>query len=253
MAAMKNTAKIDSTAKEEAQGLLKAVQRERDRLLALVDSIADEVSFDDTEKKFTLANLSALRESSFGFTDEIDVEKLAESHPQIRIALESIFPVLQEAIQEARRIQMALRPPVLDDLGILGTIRWFCRQFQSAHSHIHIRQEINIEESGVPDSLKTVIFRVLQEAMNNIAKHSKADRVDLLLRKIDGAIELRIQDYGQGVNLKKAYSRVGATRGSGLDSMRRTTELSGGSFSIESRKGVGTIIRATWPIERLSP
>jgi len=76
---MKNKAEIDNTAKEETQRLLNAVQHERDRLLALVNSIADEVWFADTEKKFTLANPSALREFGFGFTDEIDVEKLAES------------------------------------------------------------------------------------------------------------------------------------------------------------------------------
>ncbi len=250
---MKNKAEIHNTAKEETQRLLKAVQHERDRLLALVNSIADEVSFADTEKEFTLANPSALRGFGFAFTDEIDVEKLAESHPQVKAALESIFPVLQEAIQEARRIPMALRPPLLDDIGILPTINWFCRQFQATSSHIRIKQEINIKESEVPDSLKTVIFRVLQEAMNNIAKHSKADRVNLSLRKMDGVIELGIQDNGQGFNPGEARFRAGTTRGLGLDSMKERTELSGGSFSIESSKGTGTVIRATWPIKQLCP
>jgi signal transduction histidine kinase len=62
-----------------------------------------------------------------------------------------------------------------------------------------------------------------------------------------------IQDYGQGFDPGKASSRVGTTRGLGLESMRERTELSGGSFSIESSKETGTIIRATWPIEQLSP
>jgi signal transduction histidine kinase len=84
--------------------------------------------------------------------------------------------------------------------------------------------------------------------MNNIAKHSKADRVNLLLRKIDEAIELGIQDNGQGFHLEKAYSRKGTVRGLGLDSMRERVELSGGSFSIEASKGAGTAIRASWPL-----
>jgi len=187
------------------------------------------------------------------FTVEDAIAKASETYPQTKATLGRILPVLQEAIEEARRIQMALRPSMLDDLGILTTIGWFCRQFESTYSHIHVGQEINIKESEVPDSLKIVIFRVLQEAMNNIARHSKADRVNVLFRKMAGAIELMIQDYGQGFDPGKASSRVGTTRGLGLESMRERTELSGGSFSIESSKETGTIIRATWPIEQLSP
>jgi signal transduction histidine kinase len=181
------------------------------------------------------------------------IMEVGETHPKTSGALESFSQVLQETIQETRRIQMALRPSILDDLGISATIGWFLRQFESTYSHIRIAQEINIEESEVPAALKIVIFRVLQEAMNNITKHSKTDRVNVLLRKMDEEIELRIQDYGQGFDPGKAGSRVGTTRGLGLDSMKERTELSGGSFSIESSEGAGTVIRATWPIGQLSP
>ncbi len=186
------------------------------------------------------------------FKVEDVITKVGENRPETRAALGSILPMLQEVIQEARRIQMALRPSILDDIGILATISWFCREFESIHSHINIRQEINIEESKVPDSLKTVIYRVLQEAMNNIAKHSKADRINLLLRKMDGAIELGIEDNGEGFDPEEALARIGTNRGFGLSSMRERTELSGGSFSIKSSKGAGTVIRAMWPIEQLS-
>jgi signal transduction histidine kinase len=178
--------------------------------------------------------------------------KVGDAHPKTRAALENILPVLQDTIQEARRIQMALRPAILDDLGIVTTIGWLCRQFESTYSHIRINQEIDIEESDVPDSLKIVLFRVLQEAMNNIGKHSKATRVSVSFRKLSGAIELGIQDEGQGFDPEKAGSRPGATRGLGLDSMRERTKLSGGTFSIESKEGTGTVIRATWPIEHPS-
>jgi PAS domain S-box-containing protein len=186
------------------------------------------------------------------FKVENIITKIGENRPQTRAALGSILPMLQEVIQEARRIQMALRPSILDDLGILATISWFCREFESTYSHINIRQEINIEESEVPDSLKTVIYRVLQEAMNNIAKHSKADRINLLLRKMDGAIELGIEDNGEGFDPEEALARIGTNRGLGLSSMRERAELSGGSFSIKSSKGAGTVIKAMWPIGQLS-
>jgi PAS domain S-box-containing protein len=189
---------------------------------------------------------AALAATKFKVEDVIT--KVGENRPETRAALGSILPMLQEVIQEARRIQMALRPSILDDLGILATISWFCREFESIHSHINIRQEINIEESKVSDSLKTVIYRVLQEALNNIAKHSKADLIHLSLQKTDDTIELAIQDNGQGFNLMEVLSVEGSKRGLGLTSMRERTELSGGTFVIESTAGKGTTIRAEWPI-----
>ncbi len=182
------------------------------------------------------------------FKVESALEEMDNGNPKVRDALESLIPILQGTIEEARRIQMSLRPSILDDLGVLTTIGWFCRQFESTYPHIRIRQEIDIQEREVPESLKIVIYRLLQEALNNIAKHSKASVVLLFLRRAENGMELVIRDSGQGFDLEEAYSRKGTAKGLGLDSMRERAELSGGSFSIESRKGAGTVIRATWPL-----
>jgi len=163
-------------------------------------------------------------------------------------SLETIIPLIQESIEEVRRIQMDLRPSTLDDLGILATTDWFCREFEKIYSTIHIEKLINIHENEVPAHLRTAIFRVMQEALNNIAKHSKADLVHLSLQKTDGTIELAIQDNGQGFNLMEVLSVEGSKRGLGLTSMRERTELSGGSFVVESTRGRGTVIRALWPM-----
>jgi PAS domain S-box-containing protein len=178
---------------------------------------------------------------------EDTLKQTGDNNPQ-KAALESVRSLTQETIEEARRIQMALRPTLLDDLGILATIRWFCRQFESTYSSIRIKQEIDCQEHEVSDLLKTVIFRVMQEALNNTAKHSKADLVSILLRKINLSIELVIRDNGQGFDLSETQSRKGTTRGLGLTSMRERTELSGGSFNCESIRGKGTTIRASWPL-----
>ena len=158
------------------------------------------------------------------------------------VSIESIISLAQNGIEESRRIQMDLRPSILDDLGILATLSWFTREFQKVYSHISIEKGIDIQENEVPDSLKIALFRVMQEAMNNIAKHSKADRVRLSLRKIEDRIELSIEDNGVGFDLENYR------KGLGLTSMRERTELSGGSFAIESTPGKGTVIKASWPI-----
>ena len=93
-----------------------------------------------------------------------------------------------------------------------------------------------------------VLYRLTQEAMNNIAKHSQADLVRLSLRKQGAQIEWVIEDNGMGFDLEKILSSEGSKRGLGLSSMRERTELSGGKFMIESTQGKGTTIRASWTL-----
>lgn len=174
------------------------------------------------------------------------VESFFKQMPELSKA---IFSMLGEAMNESRRIQMDLHPSTLDDLGIGPTLSWFCRRFQTTYSHIQIEQEVGIEESEVPKSLKTVIYRITQEALNNIAKHSKAGCVCLSLRKIDNKIELTIQDNGQGFDVTETHTIDGSRKGLGLTSMRERADLSGGCCKIESILGKGTVIRASWPTE----
>jgi PAS domain S-box-containing protein len=161
--------------------------------------------------------------------------------------MEDLILFIQRASEEARRIQSALHPALLDDLGILATINWFSREFQKTYSGIRIENQINIQENDIPDPVKIVIYRITQEALNNIANHSKADLVHFSLRKKD-RIELLIRDNGQGFKLDEKLSLDGSRRGIGLSSMRERAQLSGGSFEIESTIGKGTIVRATWPL-----
>ena len=181
------------------------------------------------------------------------VEQIEKTPKAATESLNTIVPVIQEAIEECRRIQMDLRPSMLDDLGLLPTLSWFFRRFETIYSGIRIEQEIGIEELEIPGHLRTVIYRVIQEAMNNITKHSQADFVYLSLRKLDDKLELTMQDNGRGFDLEKAYSQESRSRGLGLSSMRERVELSFGSFAIESSEGKGTIIRAFWPIKQRSP
>ena len=164
--------------------------------------------------------------------------------------LEAIVTLTQDAVEEVRKITMDLRPSTLDDLGILATVNWFSREFQKIYSSIRVKTDINLEEKDVPESLKIVIYRVLQEALNNVAKHSKANTVSVKLSMTDGCIELIVQDYGEGFELDEALSADASERGFGLGIMRERTEFSDGTFAIDSAKGRGTIVRASWPTER---
>jgi PAS domain S-box-containing protein len=162
--------------------------------------------------------------------------------------LEAVIPVIQESVREIRRIQMNLRPAILDDLGILATISWFCREFEASRQGIQIKKQIDVQEDEIPEPLKMAIYRIMQEGLTNITKHSGASLVHLSFRKTDGRIELSIQDNGQGFDLQEAHSSEDSRRGLGLVSMRERAEHSGGSFSIESAKGKGTRIEVRWNV-----
>jgi len=182
-------------------------------------------------------------------TVKLRVEKiLTQLGKEIATPLEDILPIIKVGIEETRRIQMNLRPALLDDLGILATLNWFCREFQKAHPAIRIETKIQIQEDEIPNSVKTVIYRVTQEALNNISKHSKANLINLTFQKTEDTINFIIRDHGQGFDLDEAFSLKNSERGLGLAGMKERTHLSGGSFLIESTKGVGTTIRASWPV-----
>ena len=159
----------------------------------------------------------------------------------------SIISKLQDAIEEVRRISMDLRPSILDDLGILATLGWFCREFQSVYRGIRVELRIEVQEADIPVPLKVVIFRIVQEALNNVAKYSGTDTVQIGLKKTSHAIELDIADNGIGFDLSEIAAKRGVgLGGTGLVSMRERAEYSGGHFTLKSNKGQGTCIRILW-------
>jgi signal transduction histidine kinase len=161
--------------------------------------------------------------------------------------LEDITPLIQATVDETRRIAMGLRPSTLDDIGISETIYWFCQHYESIYKNIRILKLIEVEEDQIPETLKTVIFRVLQESLNNVAKHSGADRVQLSLRQQDQTVELIVEDNGSGFDYEKPLPRNAAGEGFGLAGMRERVDLAGGIFTIQSTPGQGTRICAVWP------
>jgi PAS domain S-box-containing protein len=162
--------------------------------------------------------------------------------------LEQFVPILQRSIEETRSIYMGLRPSMLDSVGLLATLEWLRQECMKLYPERHIELEVGIAEEEIPENLRVNIFRIAQEALNNIAKHSGAEWVDIWLSKNGRGIELVVSDDGVGMDLDIIMQTVTA-KSLGLTSMRERAELTGGSFSIESTPGEGATIRASWPIE----
>ncbi|MBF0529363.1 MAG: PocR ligand-binding domain-containing protein [Deltaproteobacteria bacterium] len=177
------------------------------------------------------------------------VDSVLPSLPNNTPAQESLraaSSTLKDVINEVRRMQTELRPQVLDDLGIVATVNWFCREYQKIYSRIIVEKNIKISENAIPAKLKPVIYRIMQEAMNNVAKHSQATRVTLGLRQKAGKITLSIQDDGLGFNAARILANQDRQYGLGLDSMRERADLSGGRLTIKSLVNKGTVVRVSW-------
>ena len=187
----------------------------------------------------TLSAIKAWVESALLHMNGDDSTELAGS-------LERVVTLVQGAVGEVRGITKRLRPSTIDDLGILTTISSLCHEYEALLPGVTIGKRIDIEEDDVPDPLKIVIYRILQEAMNNISKHSDAESVQIGLAATNGRIELSIDDDGVGFDVERAAAQAQSEKGFGLTSMRERTELSGGAFTIRAEEGNGTSIRASW-------
>jgi signal transduction histidine kinase len=212
-----------------ASQLLRAQEDERKRIsMEMHDSIGSSLS----AVKFCVEN-AAVR---------------LDKNDEVRETFRTLSRSIEQAIDESRRIMTDLRPSILDDLGIIATIGWFCRRCERIYSGIRVMHDIRIEEVQVPENLKIIIFRIMQEAMNNSAKHSRASEISLSLRLQSEFIELHISDNGVGFNPAEVASK-GQCAKFGLTSMRERAEYSGGKFGLRSTQGAGTTISASWKVE----
>jgi signal transduction histidine kinase len=147
-------------------------------------------------------------------------------------------------LDATRRIASNLRPALLDDLGLCATLSWLCRRMGESYPTTSFVSDCTIDEEALDDDLRTAVFRICQEGVNNAVRHSGATEVTLRLTSellpAAGAIALEISDNGFGFDVTRA-------EGLGLMGMRERAEHSGGRLRIDSREGRGTTISVTWP------
>jgi len=163
--------------------------------------------------------------------------------------LASTVSLLQAAIEDVTRIATGLRPPMLDDRGLVPTIAWFCREFERLNPAIAVAEEIAVQEDDLPEPLKIVIYRIIEAAFASIARYENVDRIGLGLQLAGGAMTLTIEDASQD-------SRYAAMAQHDTESdlqlrfgeAQERTTLSGGSFTIARKNAGGITLRASWPV-----
>lgn len=152
-------------------------------------------------------------------------------------------------VDRVRMMQDAMYPAALQDFGPLVALDAFINTYKQIYPGLDVNKVILIRDSDIPESLGTILFRIVQEALYNAAKHSNCDSVSVALEKRDHRLRLAIRDDGKGFDLSATSPKPNTLSGLGLPSMRERTEISGGSFSIHSSPGKGTFIQIEWPLE----
>jgi len=176
------------------------------------------------------------------------IGQIREDTPNCSLApLEAIASDIATAMDEVRRVARDIRPAILDDLGIVATIGWLCRELERSQAGVHIAVQCDLKEADVPNPLKTPVFRILQEGLNNTLKHSGARNVRVALGQVEDEIRLTIEDDGKGLDVVNVLHGLDDNKHFGILNMRHRANSSGGSLSIRSSPGEGLVLTCAWP------
>lgn len=182
------------------------------------------------------------------YSVESRVAQLKRDNPGLDLRqFESVIDQIREAVDDIRKISRNLSPSVLDEFGICVAIDMLCRDFESEVPSINIECRACIDEIGLPEVVKVAIYRVVQEALNNIQKYASARQVEVAVTAADDELSLLIRDDGEGFDAAEVLLGSDQQRGMGLVSMKERVEVTGGTFQLESSPGQGAAIVATWP------
>jgi signal transduction histidine kinase len=231
---------------EAANANLERVQGDRRKLLDRTMRSAEE---ERTRMAAELHDGPIQRLTALGYG--LDEARIAVEFGDIRHGLDILsgaHQVLSGEIDELRRLMTRLRPPVLDARGLVLALRDLLDSFQR---HTGIATDLmGASEVRLDPDVETVLYRVVQEALTNVAKHAGASRVIVYLRVDEGQVETRVSD--DGVGFDTATSGELTSRGHyGLAGMRERVEMAGGSYRLISAPGYGTVVLARVPSQRV--
>jgi two-component system, NarL family, sensor histidine kinase UhpB len=178
--------------------------------------------------------------------DRID-ERIQPDQTELKKQMADARALAASALTELRRILSGLRPAILDDLGLVPAIRWFSRT-NLEQVGIRVTVEAPTTPLELSPAVTTTLFRVVQEAVNNIVRHAGAGSVTVGLQVNKGFVDLQVQDDGRGFDPQNATRDAVELQHLGLLGIRERAELLGGEFQIESALENGTRLRVSIPV-----
>jgi two-component system sensor histidine kinase DegS len=176
------------------------------------------------------------------------LERLVNQPEAIMAELQDFKRSVRHALDETRQLIFDLRPMTLDDLGLIPTLRKYTREYGEKHG-IQIRMHAVGEEQRLPGNIEGTLFRIIQEALTNVQKHSHAQLVEVTLNINRERALAAVKDDGQGFDVRAVESSLAENRNLGLISMRERCELERGVLEVKSQPGKGTEIRMEFRLQ----
>jgi PAS domain S-box-containing protein len=225
-------AQLKDESRGELLGEILSIQEEERRRIAR--ELHDETSQ-------SLASLAASLEALAGM--------LPAGAEEARTRLRKVEQVALDVLDEIHRIIYELRPTLLDDLGLVAAARWLLNNnLGSAGVRVNFKTIGRVKR--LSPKMETILFRVIQETVSNIARHARAAKVDLVIRFKKDSVTVDIRDDGEGFYVEEAISSRDRPRGLGLLGMKERVELVHGSLNIWSQPGCGTEVEIEIPLSQ---
>jgi two-component system sensor histidine kinase UhpB len=177
----------------------------------------------------------------------MSLQAAGRAHPVRMPHLEDGVRIAEHTLQQVRDLSLDLRPSLLDDLGLVPALRWYLDR-QGQRTGLVIEFDADPTEERLSPDLEVACFRLVQEALTNVARHSHASRVQVGLRRHDGELMLTVQDDGVGFDVLTTLEDAVHGQSIGLLGMQERAQLAGGRMEIDSAEGQGTLIAACFPL-----
>ena len=172
----------------------------------------------------------------------------SELEEENRERFDEAMDLTNHTLEQMRELSIELRPPMLDDLGLIPTLRWYANRFAN-RLVIDVKVEVSNLEGPLNAELETTLYRVVQEALTNIARHAQATNVRLRLAGGSSAVDLYVEDDGVGFDMTQVRKPGATNYGMGLFGMRERVLFMGGQFEIRSQPGHGTRLYIQVPLQ----
>jgi len=240
---------LERSSKVEKERLFAAVRQQRTQLRALTSQLTEVQERERRQLARELHDemgqaLTAIHMNLAAITKALPTE----ASPYLRERLTEAGQLTDQTLEQIRELSLDLRPPMLDDLGLLPTLRWYIKRYAT---RMNIRADLSVlgVEKRLPPAIETALYRVLQEALTNVARHAQASAVQIQLHYSAGTVVAQIEDNGCGFAVDSALAQERGGKGMGLLGMRERVTLLGGAFHIESMPSKGTQLWLKIPLE----
>lgn len=170
--------------------------------------------------------------------------------PEVRSVAEQLRKVAAQTVDDVARLARGLHPAVLDDKGLEAAARRYVEDYARSFGTAMKFEAANVDSPRLAPMSAATIYRILQEALTNVARHAVARNVVVTLKRGSSALELRVRDDGIGFDVNRARN---AAAGLGLHGMRERVTLLGGTLQVDSRPERGTVVRARIPVGGSAP